>query len=300
MRDILPKAIVVVLCFIAFSACADKKFQSLGSSLLRQTGLVSGAQANSIMRFGGSVAESTKEISDEEEYYLGRGVSATILSRYRPYRNPTLNRYVNKIAAVLAAVSDRPETFGGYYVQILDSQELNAISAPGGFIFITTGFLKTVPNEDALAAVLAHEVAHVVKGHGMSAISEASLSKALLRLGQDTARQQGGVIVGKVVNTFGDSVSDIASTLLSNGYSRSQEYDADSYAAILLERAGYDVKGLGLMLERIDADESSGGWHSTHPSARDRIAELGSSVGEKYVPNPIRSRRFAQAFKSLS
>ncbi len=300
MRYVVSKAVVAVVCVFVCAACADKKFQSLGSSLLRQTGLVSGAQANSIMRFGGSVAESAQDITDEEEYYLGRGVAATILSRYRPYRGAAANTYVNKIAAVLAAVSDRPETFGGYSVQILDSPEVNAISAPGGFIFVTTGFLRVIPNEEALAAVLAHEVAHVVKGHGMAAISEANLSKALLRLGQDTARQQGGALVGKVTTTFGDSVSDIASTILSNGYSRSQEYEADSYAAVLLARAGYDVRGLATMLRRVDADASSGGWHSTHPSAQDRIAELEVKTDTEFVSSAARSRRFARALRSLS
>ncbi len=70
----------------------------------------------------------------------------------------------------LVIFSDRPETFGGYHFLLLDSNEINAFAAPGGLILVTRGMLQCCANEDELAAVLAHEIAHVEKKHGLTAI----------------------------------------------------------------------------------------------------------------------------------
>jgi len=272
--NLLGLALTSLLPVALLSGCADSQFGAFGSSILSSTGLVSGSQADALVKAGQSVAKGVQSLSDEEEYYLGRGVAATVLSKYRPYRQAELTAYVNKVAAVLVAVSDRPETFGGYHVLLLDTSEVNAVSAPGGFIFLSTGFLKLVPSEEALAAVLAHEVGHIVKGHGLKAISEANLSQAVLLLGKEAAASQTGGIVQGLTSTFGDSITDIAGTLLTKGYSRSQEYESDAYAAELLKRAGYNQGGVLDMLTALEkAGGGKGGWNSTHPEAADRLEE---------------------------
>ncbi len=291
-----------LLVSIFFLASCNSGLGQFGSSILSSTGLVTPGQAGSIMKAGEHIAKGVEGLSEEEEYYLGRGVSATVLAKYRPYRNAAVTNYVNKVGAVVAAVSDRPETFGGYHVLVLDTPEINAMSAPGGFIFVSTGFLKIVPDEDALAAVLAHEVAHVVKGHGVKAISEANLSQALVILGKEAAASQGGDVVQALTTTFGDSISDVTNTLLTKGYSRSQEYDADEYAAELLERAGYNPGGLVTMLDALEKKakaSAQGGWLSTHPAAEDRKDELGSVEAKAGAGQEIRSKRFSQAMRSL-
>lgn len=285
----------------SFSGCANQNFGAFGSSILSATGVVSGSQADALVKAGQSVAKGVQSLSDEEEYYLGRGVSATILAKYRPYRNPELTAYVNKVAAVLVAVSDRPETFGGYHVLLLDTPEVNAVSAPGGFIFLSTGFLRLIPNEDALAAVLAHEIGHIVKGHGLKAISEANLSQAVLLLGKEAAASQGGAVVQGLTSTFGDSITDIAGTILTKGYSRSQEYESDEYAAELLKRSGYNQGGILEMLGALkNAGGGKGGWLSTHPEAEDRIEELDDIKADAQGPGQqARSRRFDVLRKKL-
>lgn len=293
---------LAALGFASIAGCSGE-FHQLGSSLLSSTGMVSSSEADSLMTAGEGISKSMRSLSEEEEYYIGRGVAATILSKYRPYRNPEVTAYVNKVAMVVAGVSDRPETFGGYHVQVLDSNEINAVSGPGGFIFVTTGFLKIVPNEEALAAVLAHEVGHIVKGHGLSAISQANLSQALLLLGKQAAESRGGATVSALTTTFGDSVTDIANTILTKGYSRSQEYEADAYGAALLKRSGYNPAGMVAMLEGVEKHQqgsAGGGWASTHPSPKDRESEIGSAA--KSTPSAgetVRARRFEQVMKRL-
>lgn len=273
---------------VALSSCAGGQFESLGGELLASTGLVSSSQASSLFSFGGNLSEGMKTFSPEEEYYLGRAVSASILERYRPYQNYEVHQYLNSVLQVLVAVSDKPETFNGYRVQVLDSEELNAMAAPGGFIFITRGFLKVIPNEEALAAVLAHEVAHIVHGHGVEAISQSNLSKAFLLLGKEGVQEFSGGITSELTAAFGESVTDVTSSLLEKGYSRTQEYAADAYATELLARAGYNPQGIQMMLTAVEAEQEnrSGGWMSSHPKSSARQEELASLL-KKTPPSTL-------------
>ncbi|NDC38248.1 MAG: hypothetical protein EBZ48_09380 [Proteobacteria bacterium] len=299
---------------LGLSGCANLSqggFAELGSSVLNAAGVpVSSESLHTAFDAGEKISKAARGLTPEQEYYLGRGVSAVILSKYKTVKNEAVVRYVNRVARGVAIFSDRPETFGGYHVAVLDSAEINAVSAPGGFIFISKGFLKSIPNEESLAAVLAHEVGHIVKGHGMAAISQANLTAALTELGKEAARTQGGEITSTLAATFGDSITDVTNSLLEKGYSRSQEYEADAYAAELLKRAGYNQMGLIAMLEGLKTStdsEKSGGWYSTHPKPERRLREAKDTVELSDSSNTIaeskgeaiRTNRFKSAMKGL-
>jgi len=287
------------------AGCANTDFSQLkgvGSSILSSTGYVSGSTADTLFESGKKLQKGLDGFTEQEEYYLGRGVSALVLSKYSSLSNASLTTYVNQVGAVLVAASDRPMTYGGYHFQVLDSEEINAVSAPGGFIFITRGFLKLLPSEDALAAVLAHEIAHIVFGHARSSISQAHISDALLSAAKETARSQGGFYTQELTALFGDSVKEIGDKLLVSGFSRSQEYESDEYAQSLLARSGYDQRALVTVLEILKKQEQSaqGGWFSTHPEAEDRIDEI--DLDEKTAASPgaeARTVRFNQAVKAV-
>jgi predicted Zn-dependent protease len=290
------KFFLAAACICVSACAANSNLSGLGSSLLSSTGLVSASQADSLFKAGAELAESQTPLSSEEEYYLGRGVSATILSRYKLYKNSGMQLYISQVGSLLAAVSDKPETFNGYRFAILDTDEINAVSAPGGFVFVTRGFLEKLKSEEELAAVLAHEIAHVVKEHGIGAISDSHLNKALVLLGKEAASSAGGSEVQMLTNAFGDSISDVANSLLTKGYSRRQEYEADEYAVELLVRAGYETQGLMDSLKMLEALEAqgSGGWFSTHPHAEDRIDEVESQVKKTAQASAGRNQRLAR------
>ena len=292
---------LLIITALTCQNCADSNFGSLGSDLLAQTGIVSASQADSLIRFGSSAQKGLTKLSPLEEYYLGRSVAATVFSTYRPIQDRQLLVYVNKIAQILASVSDKPQTYGGYYVAILDTDEINAIAAPGGFIFISTGFLKIIENEDQLASVLAHEIAHIVHEDGINAISQSTLSNALLTLGKDATIDQGGALTAQLASALGDSVNEITNTLLTKGYSRSQEYDADEYAVELLLRAGYNPhasKEVLLALRNASKDSDDSGLFSTHPSADNRLDEIESAL-EQIAKNNSESQRIARFTSAL-
>jgi beta-barrel assembly-enhancing protease len=266
------------LCFAsALTACGLPVASMLGS-----TGLVSESQAKGFLDAGDKLAKSQEELTSEQEYYLGRAVAAQILAKHPPVADTNLNAYVNRVGNVLARASDFPETFKGYRFVIVESPTINAMAAPSGFVFVTRGFLKLLPNEDALAAVLAHEIAHVVKRHGVNAISNANLFGALAQVGQQginvaasEAIGAGGVDLGPITNIFAESVAGVADKLLTTGFDRKQEYAADEYAVVLLQRVGYDPKAVGMVLKILKAQKGTeGGWFETHPDPADRLEEV--------------------------
>ena len=245
------------------------------------------------------VTKSFRDITPEQEYYIGRTVGAVILQKYKPYNNSKADRYINVMGQMLAQASDRPETYGGYHFLIQNSNEINAFAAPGGFIFITRGMLRCCPNEDAVAAVLAHEIGHVQYKHGLRAIKQSRVTSALTTLAVKGAKEYGDEDLAALTETFEESISDITKTLIVNGYSRSFENQADLAAISILQRTGYNPNGLTAMLNQMKTRLKPGrqDFAKTHPTPDSRLAEVQEHIGKySIVKSPqARQARFKAA-----
>lgn len=258
---------------------------------------------------GETLARTFQDFTPENEYYLGRAVGATILQKYPVYKNEAATRYVRLVGQACAAASDMPVTFRGYSFLILDSDEINAFAAPGGFIFITRGMLRLCENEDDLAAVLAHEIAHVQLRHGVNAISSARRLETFSLLAEVGIRRFGSNEavqtldqLNKLTELFGGSVADVVNTLVLKGYSREQEYEADRVAVTILQRLGYDPAALTRVLARMDARVYRGGpgFGSTHPPPADRARALASRLPPSEPRGAeVRAKRFAEAMRGV-
>ncbi len=253
------------------------------------------------MNAGVSIAKAAEDITPEQEYYIGRAVAATILESYDLYRSEPQERYVNSVCQVLVVNSARPELFVGYRVGILDTDQINAFATSGGHILVTRGLLACADSEDALAAVLAHEIAHIQLQHSIKAIKTNRISGALLATTGAALAFTGSKDLAELANTLDESVNEIVTTLVNTGYSKSQEYDADKTALALMSSAGYDPSAMTDMLQMLKEKQphSSGGFASTHPSASSRIREVSQDV-KKYpavtIPAARRDRFTAAAF----
>jgi predicted Zn-dependent protease len=246
------------------------------------TGHLSSGQASSINKSVQAVGKTFEDITPEQEYYIGRAVAAVIFSTYPPYQSAKANDYVNLLGQSLALASERPETYGGYHFQILDSDQINAFAAPGGLILVTRGLLRCAENEDEAAAILAHEIGHVVKEHGLQAIKTSRLTTALTSVALTAAETAGPEELSELTSVFGDSIGDITSTLVNSGYSRTLESEADHQAVAILRQAGYDPAALVKMLQVMEKKLSPGGldFAKTHPDPKDRIADVQSVLSE--------------------
>jgi Zn-dependent protease with chaperone function len=166
----------------------------------------------------------------------------------------------------LLQVMDRPVPPGQVKVGIMDDPQINAASAGKGEFYVTTGLLEKA-NDQQLAGVLAHEVAHDDLGH----VAKAQRLGAGLGIGM--------VILDRIFPGSG-SITPIAGALVSRAYSRKEEYAADKHGAALLERVGSSkqvmVDTLAWLMQTSGPD-GGGGFFATHPATEDRIEALRSA-----------------------
>jgi predicted Zn-dependent protease len=242
-------------------------------------------------------AFSQEEFTLEDEYYLGRAVAANILAAYKPYTaDPGLTRYLNRICQTIVVNSVQPAIFKDYSVVILDSGEFNAFSSPGGHIFLTRFLVETAASEDMLAAVIAHELAHIMLKHGISIIDDFRLNDEAAALAEKAVELSGNTEAVMRLVSFRNSVSAVLDALFKNGYSQAQEFEADREAAALLAASGYYPTALVEMLRLLQQVQPSQKerFSVTHPRPEQRITNVSGWVDFYRVEDTrsYRVRRF--------
>jgi len=295
-KNILSLAILAIIAF-SFPGCESMDSATTGTlagALAGAAASALGADDNTAARIGQGVQASTKSLSEslqaansltpENEYYLGRAVAAQIGGKYKMYSNAALQAYLNKICNTIVINSPRPDIYKGYFVAVLDTQEINAFATPGGHIFVTRGLIACASNEDALASVIAHEIAHIQCRHALTSIRNAryvnaAVSGALAGLG---AAAGGGA--QELASIMSDSVNEVITTMVVNGFSQAQELEADSTALSLLASAGYQPSGIVEMLESLkQKQQGSQGFGKTHPSPDTRLSNVKNNLGKYKV-----------------
>jgi predicted Zn-dependent protease len=201
-----------------------------------------------------------------QEVALGREAAQQVESEERILEDPEVQAYVQRVGRRIVEVCDRADL--DYTFRVLDSDQVNAFALPGGFIYVYTGLMKRLQNEAQLAAVLAHEISHVVGRHGVKRLQEI-LGYQLLAT----------VVFGSEGNETARQIADVAVTLALQGYSRKQESEADAFGLIYMNRAGYDPEGMVETLEVLRAlDPSGGGFFENllgdHPPPEKRIEAI--------------------------
>jgi predicted Zn-dependent protease len=258
-----------------------------------------------IVKTSKAIRSTFADITEEEEYYIGRTVAALILSRYPVYDNKAVTSYVNTVGNAVAVYSERPEIYAGYHFLVLDSDEVNALSAPGGFIFITKGLMQRCRDEEMLACILAHEVGHVSARHGLQSIKKSRLVDAFKIIGQEAAERYAPEKLAQLTDIFENALGDIVENLIERGYDRKYEYEADKLGVQTAARTGYSPQGIMDFLQTMVEDSSKPGlkgWFQTHPSPADRMKRVGKEIeGLGSVPQKeaARTTRFQNAVKAL-
>ncbi|AEF83601.1 peptidase, M48 family [Treponema primitia ZAS-2] len=258
--------------------------------------------ANALSQSAHSIEKALETITPDQKYYIGRAAGANILSNYPIYtENPDLVLYLNEIATAIIINSSSPsssllkpelfsEPVNGYHVAILNSPEINAFSTSGGHIFVTRGLLECAASEDTLAAVIAHEIAHIQLQHGIRAIKSSRVINAITTTGSSAA----GFALSELTEILNEAATDIVSAM-NNGYAQEQEFAADNQALKLLADAGYEPSSLTIMLQSLKTNQPShpGGFNQTHPSPEERIAKLNRPL-QQYSVQDTRSYRNAR------
>ncbi len=183
--------------------------------------------------------------------------------------------YVTRVGQKIAVQSGLSQSQRDFTVTLLDSSVENAFAIPGGYVYVTRGLLALMNDEAELASVLGHEVGHVAARHSAKRQQTATITSVLAGVVGAVAGNSGlGSLVGKGAGVGAD--------LITKGFSRNQEYQADDLGVRYLSTAGYDPVASADMLAILGADQSlearlSGQnnslptWASTHPNSDDRV-----------------------------
>ena len=182
--------------------------------------------------------------------------------------------------------TDPTSNFEWDYILVDNDKVKNAWCMPGGKIAVYTGILKITQNDDALAAVMGHEIAHAVAKHSIERASQA----LTVNLGTQIADIFLGGAINRTRNSVGQaSGMDIFQLGIFNPFGRKQETEADYLGLIFASLAGYDIRESVKLWERMS--ESNKGkeppqFLSTHPSSQNRIKNLNNWITEVIVKYP--------------
>ncbi|KAJ3191995.1 hypothetical protein HK101_007193 [Irineochytrium annulatum] len=217
------------------------------------------------------------DISPDEEVGISRSAYASVMQQYQhlivsPY-HPTA-QFVRKVAERIIRVSNMPNM--QWEVHLIDSPERNAFVLPTGKVFVFTGLLPVVQNEDGLAAVIGHEVAHVLARHSAEKMSWAKVA-----------------VLGQVLVSFLFDASWIFNRLflelgIMMPFSRKCEVEADLIGLNLMAEACYDPReaaGVWVRMKQADRGASNMEYLSTHPSHESRIKKI-----QEWLPEAMKIR----------
>ncbi|MDA0705635.1 MAG: M48 family metalloprotease [Proteobacteria bacterium] len=223
-------------------------------------------------------------LSKSTEAQIGRAIMRDIRNSGMIVEDPQVAEYINEIGHRIAVQANDGDYSFSFFV--VNDSRINAFALPGGFIGVHTGLIEASRNEDELAGVLAHEVAHVTQRHIARAVHASSRQSML-----STALMLGAMILGAAggdgdVVQAGVAVAQGTAAQQQINFTRSNEYEADRIGIRALAEAGFDPHGMDSFFEVMSRQETSSpdrrlpDFLRTHPVTTARISEAKSRAAD--------------------
>ena len=245
-----------------------RRWQYLLLAFLTSLSLVIGsstiAQAVSwqdLLRGGIQVIQGVQlsRLSVKEEVEIGQQINKNLWeTEFKRYENANVNNYVNRIGQRLVPFNNRSQL--PYTFQVVDSNDVNAFATMGGFVYVTTGLMKTATNEAELAGVIGHEIGHIEGKHLIKQISRSALQQGVLTAAGARIERSQVVRLGL----------DLAVNLRN---SREDERDADDRGLRIMGSAGYAQSAMASFMRKLQGGNNLE-FLSTHPSSSSRVQDL--------------------------
>lgn len=209
--------------------------------------------------------------SPEKEITLGRSIARQVEAKYKLAEDAEMQEKVNTIGQKIAEICERKDLV--YYFKVLDEKEINAVSLPGGFIYINKG-LMDLATDDELACVIGHEIGHIVARHSIKKL-QAAMGYMLARIITAAATVSPEAVYG----------ADLAFSEIMLGYSRNDELLADKVGVRYAQKAGFDGRAMLSFLEKIKEAKRKEplapvSYGRTHPYIADRTITVKTELGE--------------------
>ena len=224
-------------------------------------------------------------MSPQQESQLGAQAYQQTLAKARLSSDAAASEMVTRVGSRIAAVTGHPE-YKWEYRLIQDDKQVNAFALPGGKVAVYTGILPITRDENGLAAVLGHEIGHVIARHGGERVSQQMLVNVGLETTMAALSRGNPATVQAVASLLGAGAT--VGVLLP--WSRAQESEADHLGLILMAKAGYDPHAARDLWVRMAAAPQGSGkppeFLSTHPSEPTRIKQI-----EVWMPEAMKYYR---------
>lgn len=244
-------------------------------ALIVSLGLAQGSHALSwidLIRGGARIYQSVQisNLSDRDEVRLGQQINDELLKKeLKAYKDPVLNAYVDEIGQRLVRNSQRSKL--PFKFQVVDDKQINAYATAGGFVYVTTGLLRSADNEAEAAGVIGHEIGHVEGKHLITQMSRQAFQEGLMTAaGLDRSK---AIQIG-------------VELAVRRPRSRENEFDADQRGLRIMSTTGYASTGMVSFMEKLQKIRSNVPTIlSTHPNSGDRVVALKKNM-QSYPVNP--------------
>ena len=243
-----------------------------------------GQKASTVLGTASKVAPKSEAEQAAEELALGPQIAGCVLGARALWNDTGAQKRVNVVGRWVASQTTRPDlpwTFG-----VIDTPEVNAFAAPGGYVLVTRGLYELLASDAELAAVLGHEISHAVERDHYNVIRKQELTTA----GKDVVAGEVDVGAGVAENYAKQYVEQHGAAILVTSLDRQAEFRSDKAAEIYLARSGMNPMALYSVLQKMMAlgqqSASLAALYRTHPplDARlDRIDERGYGALKPYI-----------------
>lgn len=203
--------------------------------------------------------------SKQQDVQLGQEAAQQVRQKYQVVQNPFLQDYIKKVGDRLAGTPEARESGFPFTFTLLNDPQVNAFALPGGPMFILTGLIKSTDDEAQLAAVMAHEMSHVILRHGTHEASKANLIQLPAMLA--------GAALGN--NSLLGALTKLGASGFILKFSRDAESQADALGARLMAESGYDPMEMARFFGKLQAEGGQGNsrlsqFLSDHPNPGNR------------------------------
>lgn len=214
--------------------------------------------------------EQVMLVSEADEQRMGEENYRKFLAESKVVKGTKEAALVKKIGHKIAMVAGRSDY--SWEFNLVENKQLNAFCLPGGKVVVYTGILSVAKNEDQLATVISHEIAHALARHGAERMSHAMISNGLYNIGAIVLNSQAPQYSSIYNQAYG--IGTNLGVMLP--YSREHEYEADEIGVYLMHKAGYDVNEAVKFWENMEkkSKNSTPEFLSTHPHSSNRIDRI--------------------------
>jgi beta-barrel assembly-enhancing protease len=215
--------------------------------------------------------------SIETDIKIGKSYAAQLEASMKMITDPVVNEYVNRVGQNLVRNSDAKVPFT---IKVVDADDVNAMALPGGFFYVNSGLILAADDEAELAAVMAHEIAHVARRHATRGQTRADIANIMtLPL----------IFVGGGIGYAAREAAGIGLPLTFLKFSRGFEAEADYFGLQYMYKSGYDPNAFVTIFEKLQAlDKKKPGALSkafeTHPQTPDRISATQKEIASILPP----------------